>query len=208
MTEPKQDRAVRKRAAILRAAAGVFDEYGFSGASISRIMDRAGSTQGGLYFHFKSKENLAQAVMAGQREDLLMPSGEDGLQHLIDITLYISYELQHNVLLRAGVRLAVEQGSFGLQDDRAYRDWVGQFVVQLVAARRRGELLPGVDEEEYATVLVSAYSGTQLFSQVSTGRADLPRRIEAMWRYLLPGIASAEVRSGLRIDAARFAVRA
>ncbi|MFD0570557.1 TetR family transcriptional regulator [Kitasatospora gansuensis] len=46
MAEPKQERAVKTRAIILRAAAEVFDEFGFSGASISKIMKRAGMTQG------------------------------------------------------------------------------------------------------------------------------------------------------------------
>lgn len=106
-----QLRAVQTRAAILRAAAEVFDEFGFSGASISKIMKRADVTQGGMYFHFGSKEELAYAVMVGQGDGLEFPEGEDGLQHLVDITLYLAEQLQHNPVLRAGVRLAVEQGS-------------------------------------------------------------------------------------------------
>ncbi|MER7195892.1 TetR family transcriptional regulator [Streptomyces flaveolus] len=46
MAEPKQERATRTRELILRAAAEVFDESGYSGAGISKIMNRAGVTQG------------------------------------------------------------------------------------------------------------------------------------------------------------------
>lgn len=143
MSERKQQRApqlraVQTKAAILRAAAEVFDEFGFSGASISKIMKRADVTQGGMYFHFSSKEELAYAVMVGQGDGLVFPEGEDGLQHLVDITLYLAEELRHNPVLRAGVRLAVEQGEFGLRDDVAYQAWVLEFRQQLRFARAKG----------------------------------------------------------------------
>ncbi|GAA0385719.1 ScbR family autoregulator-binding transcription factor [Streptomyces luteireticuli] len=198
MAELKQERAVRTREAILRAAAEAFDELGFHGASISMIMQRAGVTQGGMYFHFKSKKELAHAVMLAQRDFVRLPPGEDGLQRLIDITFYVARELQRNAIFRAGVRLAVEQGEFGLQDDTAYQQWVEQFHALLVAARQRNELLPDVDEAEFAQVLVGAYSGTQLFSQIATGRADLPQRIAALWSYLLPSIAMPRTLTQLR----------
>lgn len=137
-----QERAVRTREVILRAAAEVFDEFGFSGASISKIMKRAGVTQGGMYFHFPSKEALAQAVMVEQGGGLELPPGENGLQRLIDITLYLAEELQTNPKLRAGVRLAVEQGEFGVQDDSAYRAWAEEFGGQLSAARGRANCSP------------------------------------------------------------------
>ncbi|MEU9857312.1 ScbR family autoregulator-binding transcription factor [Streptomyces sp. NPDC047974] len=191
---------MQTRAVILRAAAEVFDEFGFSGASISKIMKRAGVTQGGMYFHFGSKEELAYSVMVSQGEGLDFPKGEDGLQRLIDITLYLAVELRRNPLLRAGVRLAVEQGEFGLRDDVAYQAWVLEFRQQLRFARARGELLPGLDDEDFAWVLVSSFTGAQLFSQVSSERRDLPERVVSLWRYLLPGVAVPEVRDALRFD--------
>lgn len=202
MTKPRQARALKTRAVIIRAAAEVFDEFGFSGASISKITKCADATQGSVYFHFKSKEDLARAVMHEQGEGVALPEGEDGLQRLVSLTFHLAVELQSNVMLRAGVRLAVEQGEFGVQDDSAYQNWVDRFHEQLVFARARGELLPEVDERELAWVLVSCYTGTQLFSQISTGRADLLRRIESLWRYLLPGIATAQAREALTFEPA------
>ncbi|MDD9383003.1 ScbR family autoregulator-binding transcription factor [Streptomyces sp. ZAF1911] len=194
-----QNRAIQTKATILRAAAEVFDEFGFSGASISKIMKRADVTQGGMYFHFASKEELAYAVMVGQGEGLEFPAGEDGLQRLVDITLYLADQLRHNPVLRAGVRLAVEQGEFGLRDDVAYQAWVLEFRQQLRFARAKGELQPDVDDHELAWILVSSFTGAQLFSQMSTGRADLPQRIASLWRYLLPAVATEEARRSLRL---------
>jgi AcrR family transcriptional regulator len=199
-SQPRQARAVRTRERIVRAAAEVFDEHGFSAGSMSQIARRASTTMGAMYFHFASKEEVARTVMAEQAADLKFPAGEDGLQHLLDITLELARQLRTNVLFRAGVRLAVEQGDFGLRDATPYRLWVERFSEQLAAAQEREELLPHVNVTDFARVLVGAYSGTQLLSQITSGRADLVERIAEMWRFLLPGIASPEVISRLDLE--------
>ncbi|AKN72322.1 branched-chain amino acid aminotransferase [Streptomyces sp. PBH53] len=188
-----QQRAVRTREVLLRAAAEVFDEVGYTRASITSIVDRAGLTAGAVYFHFKSKEGLARAVIHEQAADLQFPQGEPGLQRLIDMTDYLAVEMQQNTLLRAGVRLAVEQNEADLHEYAIYEWWAERFREELVAARARGQLLPSADESAFASLLVAAYTGTQIMSQLSTKRADLPGRISAMWRCLLPALAPADV---------------
>ncbi|WP_380285914.1 ScbR family autoregulator-binding transcription factor [Kitasatospora purpeofusca] len=198
MARAPQERAVRTRATILRAAAQIFDEYGFSGSSVSKIIKLAGTTQGAMYFHFKSKEDLAKAVIDEQASDLDLPEQPAGLHQLVRTTLYLADELRENVLLRAGVTLAVEQGQLGLRDFGPYEMWAGQFRAELEAARRAGELLDDVVVEEFAQVLVAAYTGSQIMSHLRTGRADLPGRIGRLWWFLLPGIAPAPVAAELR----------
>ncbi|WP_031076027.1 ScbR family autoregulator-binding transcription factor [Streptomyces sp. NRRL S-118] len=193
MARTKQERAVRTRESILRAAAEVLDEYGFAGASITKIAERAGATTGAMYFHFKSKEGLAQAVMNAQPDTIVPLLQSQGLQRLVDITLVWSRQLQEDALLRAAVRLAVEQGAFGMRDDTSYRTWMRIMTECLLDARDRGELLASTDPVEVAEFVVGACTGIQLYSQLVSGRADLPERTVAMWRYLLPGIAAPAV---------------
>ncbi|MEV6183872.1 helix-turn-helix domain-containing protein, partial [Streptomyces sp. NPDC052015] len=59
----RQERAIRTRQTILVAAAEVFDEVGYEAATISDVLKRSGVTKGALYFHFTSKQELAQAVL-------------------------------------------------------------------------------------------------------------------------------------------------
>ncbi|MEE1753359.1 ScbR family autoregulator-binding transcription factor [Streptomyces sp. SP18CS02] len=192
MVRRMQERAVQTRKAILRAAAEVFDETGYDGAGITKILARAGVTQGAMYFHFKSKEELARAVMLEQASDVRLPESPDGLRQLVDVTLALAKELQSNVLLRAGVRLAVDPSGPAHHDDSIYGWWAERFREELVAAREKGEVRADLDTEEFAQTLVGAYTGTQILSQIASGRKDLPRRIVSLWRYLLPGIATAE----------------
>lgn len=56
----RQERAIRTRRALLVAAAEVFDEVGYEAATISDVLKKSGMTKGALYFHFTSKEELAQ----------------------------------------------------------------------------------------------------------------------------------------------------
>lgn len=203
---PKQERAVQTREAILHAAAEVFDEYGFSGASITKILKRAGATAGAMYFHFESKEALARAVMNAQPETIVPRLGSTGLQRLVDITLTWAQQLQVDPMLRAGVRLTGEQGTFGLQDATPYTAWVEIMKQCLQAGVEKGELLPGVEPQEVAEFVVEACTGMQMVAAVVSGRRDLSERVVRMWRLLLPGIAVPSVLAHTVLDAQRASV--
>ncbi|MDG4864682.1 ScbR family autoregulator-binding transcription factor [Streptomyces sp. T-3] len=201
MPKLMQARAVKTREKIVLAAAEVFDEAGFAGASMKRIGQRAGTTMGAMYFHFKSKSDLAQAVLDGQPDSVLPFLGTEGLQRLVDITLSWSWQLQHDPMLRAGLRLVIEQSAFELQNDTLYTDWKKVMTECLEVARNKGDLAADVDLGELVEHVAACLTGTQLYSQIVGDRADLPQRIARMWRFLLPGIvARAEVAERIALD--------
>ena len=63
-----RDPSLRKR--LLDAATGVFAEQGFAGASMDAIGAEAGVSKGGVYFHFRHKEELFFTVLDHWREAL------------------------------------------------------------------------------------------------------------------------------------------
>ncbi|MEI7030555.1 ScbR family autoregulator-binding transcription factor [Streptomyces pratensis] len=203
MSRIAQDRAVRTREALIISAAEIFDEFGYAGAGVTKILERAGVTTGAMYFHFKSKSELATAVMSAQQQSIEPPQGSHGLQRLVDITLVWAVRLRTDPLLRAGVRLSVEQGSFGLQDATAFLNWRDAIVECLDVARDEGDLLADADPHAIAEFLVGACTGVQLYSQLISGREDLLRRTVGMWRMLLPGIATPQARQRVLLDADR-----
>jgi len=202
----KQERAVRTRNQILRAAAEVFDENGYDGASVSSIVKRAGLTLGALYFHFESKQALAEAVMNSQPQAIEPRLHSEGLQRLVDITLVWAHRLQIDPMLRAGVRLAVEQGRFGMSDVTSFEDWKQIMTGHLETARAEGDLRDGVLPRTVAHFVVGACTGIQLYSQLLTGRADLMDRTCDMWQLLLPGIATPEATARIVVAPERGAV--
>ncbi|MDF3291739.1 ScbR family autoregulator-binding transcription factor [Streptomyces silvisoli] len=185
----QQDRAARTRRVIVETAAAVFDELGYDGASTTEILARCGLTRGALYFHFPSKEAIAQAVVAARAEVLVPPERAVRLQAAIDLTLRFADRLQHDAVLRAAVRLTTGQSSFTRPDTLPYRSSADVIRGLLREAAEGGELLATVEPGEVAQLIVGSFAGIQLLSQVYEERRDLTSRVTKMWKYLLPGLA-------------------
>lgn len=188
-----QDRAIRTRNVILTAAAKVFEERGYLAATITEILATAGVTKGALYFHFQSKEDLAQGVLAEQDQRLVVPDRPSRVQQLVDDCFLHGYRLQTDPLVRAGVRLALDLRADGLDRSAPFRNWstVGQELLE--KARAQGELLPHVVPAETAAVLVGSFAGVQQMSLAMTNYQDLPARLSELLRHLLPSVVLSSV---------------
>ncbi|MFJ4632874.1 ScbR family autoregulator-binding transcription factor [Streptomyces sp. NPDC088847] len=188
MPQPKQDRAIRTRHTILMAAATVFEERGYQAATISEILTTANVTKGALYFHFKSKEQLAQGVLAGQDQNLTVPPQPCKTQELINTTMLHAHRLQTDPLVRAGVRLTLDQRADGLDRTAPFHHWTTIVTNLLTQAQQQGELLPHVNPQETAQILVGAFAGIQAMSQATTNYQNLPTTITALLKHTLPTI--------------------
>ncbi|MEW2636208.1 ScbR family autoregulator-binding transcription factor [Streptomyces sp. NPDC048389] len=186
----QQERGKRSRRSILEAAARVFDERGYDAASTNEILARTGLTRGSLYHHFPSKQAIALALVEAHGEALRPPERPVRLQSVIDLTLEFARRLQSDPLLRASVRLTIEQSSFDCPPRTTYDQSFEAILALLQEADRHQEVLPGVDVQEAASTIVGSFTGLQTMSQAYSGRADLLERIGIFWKLLLPGIAT------------------
>ncbi|MFJ4695792.1 ScbR family autoregulator-binding transcription factor [Streptomyces sp. NPDC088766] len=194
----KQERAIRTRRAIVEAAGAVFDEHGYTSTTIAMVLERAQVTKGALYFHFASKEALAQAVLNEQVPFGAVPPQPCKLQEIVDMTFVVARRLLDNALLRGSVRLAVDQETpSGVDHGEPFRQWARALDELLEAARQRGELLPTVKPAETVELLVGTFTGIQLMSRALTDRADLGDRLAVMWAHILPSIAVPGLLPGL-----------
>ncbi len=186
----RQERAERTRNAILDAAAAVFDEHGFNGASLSDILAKAGVTKGALYFHFASKEELAHALVSEQFVDgaALRSESATGIQTVIDLCHHMANSLRTSVRVRAGIRLVIETGSFAAPAPDAYTGWIDLVRGYLIAAKERGDLKADLEPDVIARWVVASFTGIQIASQVLAGREDIHERVTEMWRIALPGL--------------------
>ncbi len=186
----RQERAERTRRVILDAAAAAIDERGYNAASVSEILAKAGVTKGALYFHYSSKEELAQALIESQFSIELFDSDEstsNGLQQVIDISHEMARALLTDVRVRAGMRLVAES-NFANPMPEPYRKWIASMRTHLEVAKTRGDLRESIDPEKVATWVIGCYLGIQSMSDVLTGRADLHDRLTDFWTIALPGL--------------------
>lgn len=186
----QQERAIRTRSAILEAAGAVFDEYGYTSTTIAMVLERADVTKGALYFHFPSKESLAQAVLDEQVPFGAVPPQPCKLQEIIDMTFVVGQRLLTDPLLRGSVRLTVDQATPpGVDSTGPFRQWAERLTVLMEQAGAQGELLPTVKPRDTVELLVGGFAGIQLMSRALTDRADLGYRISVLWTHILPSIA-------------------
>ena len=133
-----RDKAARTRSQLIRSAATVFAEHGCSGAKLSCISADAGVSRGALYFHFPSKEALADAVEAAAAERFAEVTGQDddnGGRDLSRAVRTFADLYRRDVIFRAGVLLSCEKDRKSTVN--LIQRWE-EYVSAAVAAAERG----------------------------------------------------------------------
>ncbi|SDP31623.1 transcriptional regulator, TetR family [Actinopolyspora xinjiangensis] len=167
----RQERAERTRELVVRAAAEVVERDGVREATLTRIVVAAGVSRGALYFHFDSKEQLADAVYESGIERLGRVVMEhyrryrSALDTLVLLYATLARALRHDVIARAMVRLTRETDVTSRFSIDPYREWWRVVYRLLVRARRQREVPADMDLEAEAVLLVSAGAGVEVLAR-------------------------------------------
>src|SRR3954447_15964981 len=135
---PTTPRGQRTRQMIIERTAVVFDSQGFAAATLNQLVASTGLTRGAFYFHFDSKDALAEAIVQTQQErwepvvEELIRNEPDRLRRLIAITFRSGTLFQGDVVMRAGTRLMTERSLIRRELWESYPWWLGS-VQQLLA---------------------------------------------------------------------------
>lgn len=144
---PQQRRAQLTRRAILIAAAEEFDRVGYDATSLNAILRRGGITKGAFYFHFSSKEDVAEALARLYRRYRLdvwhrwARRGLDPLSTAVGLTAEIASVIERDVVLRAGM----------VREYRQAGQKISPLLLELLRkAAEKGALRPGLDPDAAA----------------------------------------------------------
>jgi AcrR family transcriptional regulator len=188
-----QQRARETRAAVLLAAARVFDELGYAGASIDQIAQEGGLTKGALYFHFESKADLALAVVNANYEIWVRLQAEIGsrglppLEQISTVVRDLAVCFRDDVVIRGGMRLNGDRKAIPVTLPVPYSDWIDYFRPLLARAQDQDTIRADIDLDVLSRVIVSGLSGAQLVSERLTDREDVVERVDEWWdAYMLP----------------------
>ena len=200
----KQTRSENTRLHLVRSAAELFDQNGFSGATLEDVSRSAGVTKGAFYFHFSSKDELGGAIQAEACALLrsavyrTVGAGLPALQSVVDLTHELAWWLEHEPLVRASFRTARECGHRGKPFLDFYVDWLSAVETLLLGAEQSGELAAGVDVEQAATLVLTVSAGIEMlwWSGIRTG--SIGDNLTGSWRLVLPGLAAPTLLSGLQ----------
>ncbi|WP_052708776.1 ScbR family autoregulator-binding transcription factor [Streptomyces sp. NRRL S-495] len=217
----KQERAGRTRQAVLLAAADTFADAGFESASLVDISRRAGVSKGALYFHFVSKQALADGVRTAAADTIglavlrALRGRGPAVQELLDLTQELARLLREDVVVRAGVLLGLggrpagcgvgavvsPAGSPPEPSADAWWSLTAVFRTLLDRAAAAGELRPGLDREQAAGLLTTLAAGLVLFAAESTGRLAA-EAVGGLWTVALPSLVPADRVADYRIGSA------
>jgi AcrR family transcriptional regulator len=193
---PAQGRAWATRRALLVAAATRFAEVGYHGTSLSEVITACKVTKGALYFHFISKQALADAVVAemvvGWKVMVaeVRTRGLDPLWTLLAQSDEAVARVTNDPIARGGLQLLAEPRVV-CADASAHYVYVEMVTTeQLTAATVAGMLRPGLDPARIARVAVAMVTGVKPICDHVQGPEMLWNAITDLWQGLLPAIAT------------------
>lgn len=198
LPKPRQERAQATQSAIIQAAATVFAERGYARTTLDVVAVEAGVTKGALYFHFSSKRDLANAVIAEEtrltalRAQETLDAGYSVIETMIRLHRNLAAQIVDDAVVAAGVKLTTEELVAQLDISAPYDLWTDLTVDLLRRGVENGELRSGLDPEKLSRFVVGAFVGVNLVSNSLGHGPDLFVRVREMWEILISGIAAPE----------------
>ncbi|ULJ81805.1 TetR/AcrR family transcriptional regulator (plasmid) [Rhizobium sp. C104] len=173
--------SVRER--ILAAGLERFHALGYEGCGVQEISDTAGVPKGSFYNHFKSKEELAVAVLeqyaaSSQREILL----DANLAPIDRIRRHFEFCLarhQQNGFDRGCLiaNLTAENSTAVPDLQAALRSdldrWTESLAAAVKAAQEIGQVRADIEASDLARFLVSSWEGCELRTKLTGDRGPL-----------------------------------
>ena len=144
MTEQVDRRADATRLQIILAASREFARKPYGQVSLDDILERAEVTKGAMYFHFRSKHELALAIidrqnaMAHESMSEVLARKLSGLETLVDISCrFVTRDISDEVG-RAGLNLLESIGRADGVQARVLSEWTNGVRRTGAARHRRG----------------------------------------------------------------------
>ncbi|MFG2313277.1 ScbR family autoregulator-binding transcription factor [Streptomyces sp. NPDC048566] len=197
----KQQRAVRTRDALIRAAAETFERRGYVQAKLADISAGAGVSAGALHFHFPNKAAVASTVEAFAGAALrravqdAQASGMNALQRLTAASHAIARELQDDVVVRAGFHLSCRPQHRTGPDLR--EEWHTRVRRLLAEAEEEGLLAEHLRADDIAVAVTAATTGIEALAGADPQWLS-PTSLTRVWDFLLPCMARPEALASLR----------
>jgi len=178
-----QDRAVRTREAIIAVAARHFDTDGYGHTSINTISGSGKFAKGAMYYHFPSKEAIAEHLISDWKRTVnesiskAIATGPSttAQEKLTAIFTSLAHQVTENTNLRAGMKLTLEPT---IDNGSAFAHWVDAISGIIETAITTGELTDTPTTHRLAWNLCAGTIGAANASAALREDIDLATRIE------------------------------
>ena len=189
MVRRTKEEAQATRSHILDTAERVFEQHGVSGTSLHEIAKAAGLTRGAIYWHFKDKADLFNAMMERvtlpleeadaigslKDDDITLAQVRNGLVAVLrkmttDPQLRRVFEIATHKVEYVGEMLAVRERHLAMRTA-----CLADIERTLRGAARTGELRPGLSARNAAIGMLALFVGLWQSWMPAPQEFDLPR---------------------------------
>ncbi|MFC7927874.1 TetR family transcriptional regulator [Microbacterium laevaniformans] len=183
--------AVRER--IIEAAFETFAARGYQAATMKEIAAAADITAPGLSHHFRTKEELLDAVLAFRDRRHVTPSSWVDTDNVARRTIETLREdsAQPNIVALHAMLSAEATDSSHPAHDRyrgRYADFKTHLSTVFAAAQERGDITADVDPRVLATLLIAVMDGVQLQWLYDPDDTDIDATLSALFSCIAPGL--------------------
>jgi len=176
-------RGAETRREIIRQAAPIFNRKGFAGAALSDLMAATGLEKGGIYRHFRSKQQLAAEAFdyAWDVASKLRTEGTEQIPNSVDRLqqLVRNFRDRRAGLVPGGCPLLntaidADNGNFILRRkaQRALDGWLSRIRTIVEQGQQSREIRADVDPAAVAATVVSTLEGSLMIARLQ--RSELP----------------------------------
>lgn len=181
---------------ILQQAAELFNQQGYAGSSISDIMRVTGLQKGGIYNHFKSKDDLALQAFdyaiacVSQRTRSVLRTKRHAVERLQAIIQVFSSYVDHPPikggcpLLNTAVESDDAHPALRERAQQGMNSWRQLICLIIEKGIERREIRSDVNADEVATILIATLEGAIMMSKLYGDSIHMQRIINHLNQYL------------------------
>lgn len=200
-----QPRGQATRADILQVARQLFSEHGYHKTGIADIQEATGLTKGAFYHHFRSKEDLALAILEQARQEyadrLIAPAMKrEGPAERLEALLDGAAELNTRpewcncqMLATLSAELTPADGRLRESVQSIYGELQERCQELLTEAQAAGQACDRIEADTGAQWIVSTLTGLCLAKKLGIARVPTRKLVEAIKRTLLKRPAKGKV---------------
>lgn len=184
------------RETILKEAAELFNQRGFFGAALSDVMEATGLEKGGIYNHFKSKDDLAlqafdYAVDLIRRElGRAIRENRNTVDRLHAIVAVFDREADGYPLpggcpvMNTAIEADDAHPALRERARLAMDEWHQMVQRTVKRGQQKGEIRREVDPRLFSTIMISILEGALMQSRLYGGRESMDRALTYLTDYL------------------------
>jgi TetR/AcrR family transcriptional repressor of nem operon len=211
LTSLYQEHGVRKgeqtRQEIIRKAAPIFNQKGYSGTALSDLMRATGLGKGGIYRHSESKQELARDAF-DHAWKLAMDTRFEGTQEIpnaVDRLIQVVRNFRDRraglvpggcPLLNTAIDSDHSNPHLRAKARHALGSWLDRLRSIVEEGQGRGEVRPDVDSGELATLIASTLEGSSVVSRLQRRDDPLDLACRHLEEYLETKVRARKSKAG------------